>query len=345
MVEGVRLYKTSNGDIPREVVRAWQEFAVDYAIKNKLDTIADPERWEVPMIVRGEFPRVGLLLYQHANQLGNCRKTVILAGYDDIKKVQEKIGKLEGSVETDHMNGMAAPLHSHSKLVFDGDRFIGPVVDEVERNGRQAYRVRKLDFEKGLAVSQIYVSLGIGPKIKEALLDPSGIEPVYHFRDEATIDIVNRFSEGYPDILSRKSLESALDQHDLDISTVQSPIYSLRPGKQEQFVGYSDVPLLLGGEGEDNTADFGISLGGMLEKNVGRGFRHITELGRGEVSEPVKWHWTVAGKETSALGEISGMPHLGQGSIDSGDIFYLENYREADPLFLEFQRTKVREGH
>src|SRR3989338_822716 len=117
------IYKTPTGGIPEEVRQAWQEFAVDYARREKLGTVEDPEAWEVPDIILSAFPSVGLLLYQYpkGNQNGNCGKVVVEAGSEDIALMESKLGNLPGCIEVKYNGGMGVPLHSHPKLVFNSD--------------------------------------------------------------------------------------------------------------------------------------------------------------------------------------------------------------------------------
>ena len=127
----------------------------------------------------------------------------------------------------------------------------------------------------------------------------------------------------------------------------EEELFTVRTGKQELFTGLSKVPMLLGLGGEDNLDSHGVSVPPGLERNIGPGYRHVDELKQGSLSPNVEsWHWIITKDETAAAGEISGMPHIDErGSIDAGDIFYTINAEREDPLYLEFMRTEVLEGH
>jgi hypothetical protein len=340
-------YQTPEEKIPEEVVRKWQNFAVDYALKNMLPTKPDPDKWEVMNVIPGAFPSVGALLWQYENRGGNCAKIVLFPGYNDIIRVQDALGELPGYQNIDYSGGMVAPLHSHPKLVFKGENFFGSVVDETGRDQKRIFRVRFIDYGTGFATSDIYAQLVTSEKIKTNFGVPTGIIPAEIISREATIDLLDKKASGYPNRITTKSLEEYLQEkeHRMLEDVSMQDLFTIRTGKQEQFVGFSDAPLYLGGFGENNLLDSGLEIPRVMERNVGKEYRNIQELKKGEVSPPVKWHWVLAGKDTAAFWEISGMPHLSQGSIDAGDIFYVENAKEVDPLYLEFVRKTILEGH
>ena len=345
--EKVLLYKTKTGDIPEKVVRAWQEFGAEYAQKQNLGTGSDASKWEVPCIISGEFPRFGVLLWQYANRNGNCGKIAVIPGYEDILKVQKKIGELPGCEPTDWKSGMVSPLHSHPKLLYRGKDFVGSVVGTRNSLEGKIYRVREMSKDGEKARSLILSQVNADQRAQSLFDLTSGLEVASFVREEAIIDLANKKGSGYPLAITENSLDSYAKEINFKklYELNDGEIFTIRTGKQEQFVGLTDDPILSGGQGEDNLQKYGVKLPGKPGVNIPNGFRNLTELKKGEVSPPVDWHWFIAGEKTAAMGEIAGMPHLGLGSVDAGDIFYRENYPEEDPLFLEFARTKVLEGH
>ncbi|MBD3310656.1 hypothetical protein GF351_05545 [Candidatus Woesearchaeota archaeon] len=348
----MRLYSTDDGDIPCPVREAWQEFAAEYARTHKLDTVDDPQRWEVPSVIPGAFPAVGLLLYQHDNNWGNCRKLIIEAGYEDIMKVQEKLGAEGSCDELDYQGGMALPLHRHPYLAYSvtemdkatGDRkFLGSVVDEFKAGELHLFRIRMPTWDGKYVDSCIYAEMKTGTNV-DYIREPSNIRLAHFCLLEASMNPENMNNHGYPrNIRPLKDYVQACTFHDIDKEFNPRHLATIRAGKQEQFIMHGDAPVYLGSKGSDNMGQFqreGISVPPPLEVNVTKEFRNMFKLERG-VSEPVDWHWAVAGKHTFCMGELSGMPHLGRGSVDAGDLFY----HPDDPLFLALMRKTVEEGH
>ncbi len=349
MAKKMLLYTTPDGDIPPQVRQSWQKFAVEYAAKHNLDTIEDPKRWEVPVIIPGAFPAVGLLLYQHENQYGNNRKVIIQAGYKVIMEVQKKVGRLDGCKEIDYEGGMAVPLHMHPKLVYSindrGDSnnnvLIGSVVDEAKNEQGTLYRVRSMTSDGRYVESRIYSEVRT-PDNVQLLQRPSGIKLAELHTIESKIDMYKLVEQGYPKNINpldqycgSVEFKNILDKLD------PTKLATVRTGKQEQFIGHSNTPMLLGSIGGYNLDKFGITIPNALEDNIPIQFRHLEELHKGEVSGKVDWHWLMTGYKTAVVGELSGKPDLGKGSEDAGDLFF----HSDDPLFLLFLRTKIEEGH
>lgn len=337
------IYKTPTGGIPEEVRQAWQEFAVDYARREKLGTVEDPEAWEVPDIILSAFPSVGLLLYQYpkGNQNGNCGKVVVEAGSEDIALMESKLGNLPGCIEVKYNGGMGVPLHSHPKLVFNSDgKFKGSVVSELGTEGQRVYRVRVVEGRQ--VHSDIYAEQALPAGVKNIFSRPTGILAAEFVEREATFDIADLAGSGYPTRLNDNTLREARPRK--EYNPRDTSVSSIRVGKQEQFTGLGDILMYIGGKGDENLSKQGLVLPYGLEENVDQTHRHVYQLQKGMTTPPVKWHWLMAGKQTATVGEISGMPHLGQGSIDGGDLFYRCN-RAEDPLFVKYLRTSVLGGH
>ena len=331
------LYKTETGDIPEIVASAWKDFAVDYALLNNLDTKPNIDLWEVPCIVESAFPAVGALIYQHDNGLGNCRKVLIMPGAEQIRNVEEVIGLVEDCEEIDYAGGMALPLHRHPKLAYDQEgNFFGSVLDEIAHENGNLYRVRVVDGNN--VESRVYREL-LPTYIMREVPDASGLVRAFFVETEYSCTIPS--PADYPPNL--QDLEHLTNIPYASVAAEPpAELITIRTGKQEQFIGHSDVPTLLGGYGLNNLDSFNAAVPALLEMNVGVNHRELSQLQRGEVSEPIDWHWLLAGQETSCVGELSGMPHLGKGSEDAGDLYYSAG---QDPLHLKFMRTKVMEGH
>ncbi len=321
--------------LPDKVIEEWRNFAAEYAHKHQLPMKNDPGLWEVANIIPGMFPAVGALVYQFANQDGNCAKIIIQPGYDDIMRVQERIGKLEGCIESEYTNGMILPLHRHPKLVYHGDNFVGSVVEEHNASGGTLFRVRVIAGNN--VESRIYAQAGEDKDVYEA----NGLIKARHIKTEATIDLTDITASKYPADLRNLS---DYNQSDFDPLKSNETAFTIRIGKQETFLGFSETPMYIGSVGEDNLSYYGISLPSGLENNMSSDFRHVETLT--QFNDPYRvegWHWLMANIDTAAVYEVSGMPHLGMGSVDAGDLFPVAD-KTDDPLYI-FNIRPVEEGH